>query len=100
LRADPRTRESLHRLQQLDGRLRELAACLVPTAAELGEYQTCISDREGLWRSMPMEEDPEVLAFIRATGESGASLRLLTPRVIEWLEAQGLLDAYVVHSRS
>ena len=97
LRADPRTEPGLvDRLLLWDRQLRVLAEKTEPTADDLKQFRTTLQFRREAWSTVSIEADPEVIAFIRASGDQGAPLSLLTPKVKDWLERSHLTGDYVV----
>lgn len=100
LRADPRnSNEVIDRILQWDDLLRTLGSQPKPTAAELTEFVTVLESRSALWDDVKMEEKPEVVQFIQASGGAGAPLELLTQPVRDWLAERGLTEAYVVKKK-
>jgi hypothetical protein len=101
LRADPRLdSQVVDRLLTWDRYLRNVSAKPRPTPADLREFMQVIAKRKELWASIVIEQEPEVVEFIRASGDQGASLRLLTDKVAAWLNERGLFDAYVIRKRA
>jgi hypothetical protein len=96
LRADPRNDELVEPLLQCDEQLQALGTKMRPTAVELRTYQTALATRESLWNQISIEDEPEVVAFLRATGGAGASLSLVTDRVLGWLKKMDVLEDYLV----
>ena len=97
LRADPRTERGLvDRLLLWDRQLRVLAEKTEPTVDDLKQFRTILQARREAWSTVSIEADPEVIAFIRASGDRGAPLSLLTPKVKDWLERSHLTGDYVV----
>jgi hypothetical protein len=100
LRADPRMeKELVDQLVAWDRYLRTVAAKARPTSADLREFTQVIASRKELWANIVIEQDSDVVEFIRASGDQGASLRLLTGKVVAWLNDRGLLDAYVIRKQ-
>lgn len=100
LRADPRVEPSLvDTLVKWDHSLRTIAAKPIPISTDLREFHQIVASRRELWSSVSIEHDPEVVEFIRACGDKGAPLALLTSKVETWLTEKDLIDTYVIRKR-
>jgi hypothetical protein len=100
LRADPRMDgEIVDRLVSWDSYLRSVAAKTRPSPEELKEFIQVVAKRKELWATINIEQDSEVVAFIRASGDQGAALGLLTAKVAAWLRERGIFEAYVIRKR-
>lgn len=66
------------------------------TPAERVEFDDLLTAGRELRQTLPTIDSAEVQAFMSAVGVQGAPLALLTPTVVEWLTAHGLIDNYIV----
>ncbi|MTJ12777.1 hypothetical protein FJR11_09270 [Anabaena sp. UHCC 0187] len=83
---------NVQRIQRLD---KEIKQVIYPkNTQELELAQTRIEELKGCWNSLSSDEVPEsVLCLLRAAANQGASLNLLTPEVLNWVNIYGIADS-------
>lgn len=98
LEAVPSYRSSVHRIREAASEVQKLRLT-VPGAADLsgavGRLNDAIQKKDAALAAMQGDDLPsEVQVFLRKTGQGGAELSDLTPKVLSWLDERGLASAF------
>jgi hypothetical protein len=84
-----------HNVQQIQRLDKEIKQVTYPkNTQELELAQTRIEELKQCWHSLSSDEVPgSVLSLLRAAANQGASLNLLTPEVLNWVNSYGIADS-------
>lgn len=55
-----------------------------------------LSEADLILKSLDLEEDPEVLEFLKLVGEGDATVRNLTDEILAWLKKEGIEDKLTI----
>ena len=84
-------RTTVTRIQAVLALISRYANALPQSAADVQQVLTLCAQAEQAWRELAGDGiAPDVLAFLRAAGGTGASYEQLTPSILAWLDTHNL----------